>query len=148
MTRSGGRTLKSSSSSEIRVWPQGKTRRGLFPRIGEIIEADGSTQLGSVLRARGLDELPQLFNVLRGEMSLIGPRPDLVHQLAFYTEKDRRRLAMRPGITSLAQVSGRNSLSWRQRMNLEIEYVERFSLRLDAQIACVVDQKIHRVPGR
>jgi len=93
------------------------------------------TPLGARLRARGLDELPQLFNVLKGEMSLIGPRPDLDFQLQHYGGRDRRKLAMRPGITSLAQVSGRNTLPWRERTVLEVEYVDRFSLWLDLQIA-------------
>ena len=93
------------------------------------------TRLGAVLRPLGRDELPQLVNVLKGEMSLIGPRPDHDFQLPYYTERDHRKLAMRPGITSLAQVSGRNALSWQERMALEIEYVERFSLWLDIQIA-------------
>jgi len=93
------------------------------------------TRLGAVLRRWGLDELPQLYNVLRGDMSLVGPRPDHDFQLPYYTERDYGKLAMRPGITSLAQVSGRNVLSWRQRMALELEYVERFSLWLDLQIA-------------
>jgi lipopolysaccharide/colanic/teichoic acid biosynthesis glycosyltransferase len=93
------------------------------------------TRLGAKLRRLGLDELPQLVNVLRGAMSLIGPRPDHDFQLPYYTERDYRKLAMRPGITSLAQASGRNALPWRERMALEIEYVERFSLWLDVQIA-------------
>jgi lipopolysaccharide/colanic/teichoic acid biosynthesis glycosyltransferase len=110
-----------------------------------VLNADGSTRvvdgdprvtrLGAVLRRLGLDELPQLVNVLRGEMSLIGPRPDHDFQLPAYSQQDYRKLAMRPGITSLAQVSGHNALSWRERMALEIEYVERFSLGLDVQIA-------------
>jgi undecaprenyl phosphate N,N'-diacetylbacillosamine 1-phosphate transferase len=93
------------------------------------------TPLGARLRARGLDELPQLLNVLKGEMSLIGPRPDHDFQLQHYRHWDCRKLAMRPGITSLAQVSGRNALPWRVRTELEAEYVDRFSLWLDLQIA-------------
>jgi lipopolysaccharide/colanic/teichoic acid biosynthesis glycosyltransferase len=94
------------------------------------------TRAGRLLRRLGLDELPQLVNVLRGEMSLVGPRPDHVFQRADYRSGDYGKLAMRPGITSLAQVSGRNSLPWRERVALEVEYVERFSLWLDLQIAC------------
>lgn len=93
------------------------------------------THLGAKLRLLGLDELPQLLNVLKGEMSLVGPRPDHDFQRQYYADGDYRKLVMRPGITSLAQVSGRNALSWRERMALEIEYVERFSLWLDLQIA-------------
>jgi lipopolysaccharide/colanic/teichoic acid biosynthesis glycosyltransferase len=93
------------------------------------------TPLGATLRRFGLDELPQLINVLKGEMSLIGPRPDMACQLAHYGDDDHRKLAMRPGITSLAQVSGRNLLSWEHRMALEARYVEEFSLWLDLTIA-------------
>ena len=110
-----------------------------------VLEPDGSTRvvdgdprvtaLGAKLRRWGLDELPQLVNVLKGEMSLIGPRPDQDLQLQYYAEADYRKLALRPGITSLAQVSGRNTLQWRERMALEVEYVEHFSLWLDLQIA-------------
>ena len=102
-----------------------------------VVEGDPRvTRLGGRLRAHGLDELPQLLNVLKGEMSLIGPRPDHDFQLPQYRGRDHRKLAMRPGITSLAQVSGRNTLSWRERMALEVEYVDRFSLWLDLRIAC------------
>ena len=110
-----------------------------------VLNDDGSTRvvsgdprvtgLGAKLRLFALDELPQLLNVLRGEMSLVGPRPDLDFQLQHYRGSDWCRLAMRPGMTSLAQVSGRNTLTWRERMELEVEYVERFSLLLDLQIA-------------
>ncbi len=93
------------------------------------------TRVGARLRPRGLDELPQLVNVLRGEMSLIGPRPDHDFQLQHYAAGDYRKLAMRPGITSLAQVSGRNALPWRRRTELEIYYVDHFTLWLDLQIA-------------
>ncbi|MFC2030407.1 sugar transferase [Chloroflexota bacterium] len=91
--------------------------------------------LGARLRARGLGELPQLLNVLKGEMSLIGPRPDHDFQLRHYGGSDYRKLVMKPGITSLAQVSGRNTLPWRERTALEVEYVDRFSLWLDLQVA-------------
>ena len=93
------------------------------------------TRMGARLRPKGLDELPQLVNVLRGEMSLIGPRPDHDFQLQHYAAGDCRKLAMRPGITSLAQVSGRNALPWRRRTELEIYYVDHFTLWLDLQIA-------------
>jgi lipopolysaccharide/colanic/teichoic acid biosynthesis glycosyltransferase len=94
------------------------------------------TRAGRGLRRLGLDELPQLVNVLRGEMSLVGPRPDHVFQRADYRSGDYGKLAMRPGITSLAQVSGRNTLPWRERVALEVDYVDRFSLWLDLRVAC------------
>jgi lipopolysaccharide/colanic/teichoic acid biosynthesis glycosyltransferase len=92
------------------------------------------TRLGSVLRRLSVDELPQLLNVVRGEMSLVGPRPDRTWRLQQYTSHQRRRLEMKPGITGLAQVSGRNALSWRARNELDVCYVERWSLGLDLTI--------------
>src|SRR5262249_17400265 len=89
------------------------------------------TPLGKFLRASSLDELPQIFNVLRGDMSLVGPRPELPDQLRFYSETDKRRLSVRPGITGLAQLSGRNSLSWATRRQFDLEYVERQSFGFD-----------------
>lgn len=92
------------------------------------------TPVGRVLRKASLDELPQLFNVLRGEMSLVGPRPDQVDQIRFYTETERRKLDVRPGITGLAQISGRNNISWDRRKALDIEYVDRQSFWLDLSL--------------
>ena len=90
------------------------------------------TRVGRVLRATSLDELPQLVNVLRGDMSFVGPRPDLPHHVARYSPEQRRRLAMRPGITGWAQVNGRNSIPWERRIELDVEYVSRWWLGLDA----------------
>ena len=92
------------------------------------------TRAGRFLRL-GFDELPQLWNVLRGEMSLIGPRPDLPHALDLYQGEERLRLTMRPGLTGLAQVSGRVKIPWRERLALDIKYVRNYSLRLDLKIA-------------
>jgi undecaprenyl phosphate N,N'-diacetylbacillosamine 1-phosphate transferase len=92
------------------------------------------TPLGRFLRATSLDELPQLINVLKGEMSLVGPRPDQVDQLRFYTEREKERLKVRPGLTGLAQISGRNRITWEQRKALDVEYVERKSFWLDLVI--------------
>ncbi len=92
------------------------------------------TRLGRVLRRWGLDELPQLWNVLRGEMSLVGPRPTLPEQVAAYGAFERRRLAVRPGITGWAQIHGRNILSWPERIRLDVWYVEHISLGLDVRI--------------
>ena len=92
------------------------------------------TRVGKVLRNLGLDELPQLINVLRGEMSLVGPRPTLRYQVEQYDEFQLQRLLVRPGITSLAVVSGRNLLSWRERIELDVWYVTHWSLWLDAKI--------------
>jgi lipopolysaccharide/colanic/teichoic acid biosynthesis glycosyltransferase len=92
------------------------------------------TRVGRFLRGWGLDELPQLLNVLKKEMSLVGPRPTLPYQAACYDEVQRRRLEISPGITSLAVVSGRNELPWPERMKLDVQYVEHRSLRLDLWI--------------
>jgi lipopolysaccharide/colanic/teichoic acid biosynthesis glycosyltransferase len=92
------------------------------------------TRVGALLRRTSLDELPNLVNVLRGEMSLIGPRPTVPEQVAVYTERQRGRLAIRPGITGWAQVNGRAALPWGQRIELDLDYIERRSLWLDLQI--------------
>jgi sugar transferase EpsL len=92
------------------------------------------TRSGQFLRRTSLDELPQLLNVLKGEMSLVGPRPDLVDQVANYSAADRRRLGVRPGITGWSQVHGREEISWPERFEQDAWYVENWSLLLDARI--------------
>jgi lipopolysaccharide/colanic/teichoic acid biosynthesis glycosyltransferase len=92
------------------------------------------TRVGALLRRSSLDELPNLVNVLRGEMSLIGPRPTLPAQVVQYTARERERLAVKPGITGWAQVNGRASLPWSERIELDLYYVEHRSLALDLQI--------------
>jgi lipopolysaccharide/colanic/teichoic acid biosynthesis glycosyltransferase len=92
------------------------------------------TKVGRFLRATSLDELPQLWNVLRGEMSLIGPRPTLRYQVERYTDRQRRRLEVRPGLTGWAQIHGRASLPWEDRIELDVWYVEHRSPRVDLKI--------------
>jgi lipopolysaccharide/colanic/teichoic acid biosynthesis glycosyltransferase len=92
------------------------------------------TRVGALLRRTSLDELPNLLNVLRGEMSLIGPRPTLPVQVAQYSQRQRGRLAVKPGITGWAQVNGRASLPWAERIELDLYYVEHRSLALDLKI--------------
>ncbi len=92
------------------------------------------TRVGAFLRRYSLDELPNLVNVLRGDMSLIGPRPTLPTQVEQYTERQRGRLAIRPGITGWAQVNGRTSLPWSERIELDLWYVEHRSLKVDLEI--------------
>jgi lipopolysaccharide/colanic/teichoic acid biosynthesis glycosyltransferase len=92
------------------------------------------TRIGQLLRKTSIDELPQLWNVLRGEMSLVGPRPTLAYQVEQYTERQRRRLEVKPGLTGWAQVNGRASLSWPERIELDVWYVEHRSLALDLRI--------------
>jgi lipopolysaccharide/colanic/teichoic acid biosynthesis glycosyltransferase len=92
------------------------------------------TRVGRVLRRLSIDELPQLWNVVRGEMSLIGPRPTLRYQVEQYTPRQRKRLEVRPGITGWAQVHGRAALPWDERIELDVWYVEHRSPRIDLQI--------------
>jgi len=92
------------------------------------------TRVGTFLRRTSLDELPQLFNVLKGEMSLVGPRPTLAFQVARYDEVQRRRLLVKPGITGWAQINGRNAIPWEDRIKLDVWYVENWSLTLDFYI--------------
>ena len=92
------------------------------------------TRFGRILRSTSLDELPGLWNVLRGDMSLVGPRPLLVQYLPRYSERHRRRHEVRPGITGLAQISGRNAITWTQKLDLDVDYVDRCSFALDARI--------------
>ncbi len=95
---------------------------------------DRITRLGNFLRRYSLDELPNLWNVVRGEMSIVGPRPTLAVQVEQYTERQRGRLAVKPGITGWAQVNGRASLPWPERIELDLWYVEHRSLALDLRI--------------
>jgi len=92
------------------------------------------TRVGAFLRRTSIDELPNLINVLRGEMSLIGPRPTIQVQVDQYTDRQRRRLEARPGLSGWAQVNGRASLPWAERIELDLEYLERASLRMDLKI--------------
>jgi lipopolysaccharide/colanic/teichoic acid biosynthesis glycosyltransferase len=92
------------------------------------------TRVGALLRRTSLDELPNLVNVLRGEMSIVGPRPTVPVQVQQYTERQRLRLAVKPGITGWAQVNGRASLPWHERIELDLWYIEHRSLRLDLEI--------------
>lgn len=92
------------------------------------------TRMGRFLRHTSLDELPQVFNVLQGEMSLVGPRPTLAYQVAAYNDFQRRRLLVKPGITGWAQVNGRNAIPWEERIKLDVWYVDHWSLRLDLLI--------------
>ncbi len=101
---------------------------------GQAPDAERLTPFGRKLRATSLDELPELVNVVKGEMSLVGPRPLRMGYLPLYTERQARRHDVRPGLTGLAQASGRNSVDWAERLELDVQYVEQRSLRLDAKI--------------
>lgn len=92
------------------------------------------TKFGKLLRSTSLDELPELFNILKGDMSIIGPRPLLVTYLPYYTEEERLRHSVRPGLTGLAQVSGRNYLDWDRRLQKDVEYVKNLSFWMDLKV--------------
>ena len=109
--------------------------RTLTPGVGIVSTPhDHVTRVGAWLRRWGLDELPQLWNVLRGDMSLVGPRPTLPQQVARYGAFERQRLAVRPGLTGWAQVHGRNAIPWPERIDLDVWYVRHQSLQLDVRI--------------
>jgi lipopolysaccharide/colanic/teichoic acid biosynthesis glycosyltransferase len=97
-------------------------------------DAERITRAGRILRRLSLDELPQLVNVLRGEMSIVGPRPTLPYQVERYDERQRQRLSVRPGLTGLAQLRGRNAITWARRIEYDLEYVEARSFALDVRI--------------
>ena len=97
-------------------------------------DSERLTKFGSMLRSTSLDEFPEMFNILKGDMSLIGPRPLLVEYLPYYTEEERLRHSVRPGLTGLAQVSGRNYLAWDKRLAKDVEYVNHISFIMDVRI--------------
>ena len=97
-------------------------------------DAERLTKIGKLVRSTSLDEIPQLLNVIKGDMSLIGPRPLLVQYLPLYNEKQKRRHEIRPGITGWAQVNGRNAISWEEKFELDVWYVENLTMILDIKI--------------
>ena len=115
---------------------------------GELLsDSERLTSFGRLLRSTSLDELPEFWNVLKGDMSLVGPRPLLVEYLDRYTPEQARRHEVRPGITGLAQVSGRNELSWDERFALDVWYVDNHSLWLDLKILAMTIWKVVRRTG-
>jgi len=121
----------------FRVWKFRTMIAGAIRQGPGVTVARGDTRItgvGRFLRSFGLDELPQLLNVLTGEMSLVGPRPTFLYQVERYDAVQKRRLLVKPGITSLAVVSGRNALSWAERIKLDVWYVEHWSFWLDFRI--------------
>jgi len=127
---------------KFRTMTDARDRQGcLLPDI------DRMTSLGTKMRCFSLDELPQLWNVLKGDMSLVGPRPLLPEYLPRYSERQRRRHEVKPGITGWAQVNGRNSLTWEQRFELDIWYVEHRSFWLDLKILLMTVVNVLRREG-
>lgn len=117
-------------------------REALDPRGLPLPDGERLHPLGAFLRRTSLDELPELWNVLRGDMSLVGPRPLLPEYLPRYTAFQRRRHEVRPGITGWAQVNGRNDLTWEQKFELDVWYVDHWSLWLDARILWMTVRKV------
>lgn len=105
-------------------------------------DAQRLTKLGKFLRETSLDEIPQFFNVLKGDMSFIGPRPLLVRYLPYYTKRERLRHSVRPGITGLAQVNGRNCIDWDEKLAFDVQYAENVSLLGDIKIALSTAEKV------
>lgn len=110
-------------------------------------DAERLTKIGAFVRKTSLDEIPQLINVLKGDMSLIGPRPLLTSYLPLYNEFQKRRHDVRPGITGWAQVNGRNAISWHQKFEYDVWYVEHFSLWVDLKILMKTIQKVLQSEG-
>jgi lipopolysaccharide/colanic/teichoic acid biosynthesis glycosyltransferase len=127
-----GREGRPFEMLKLRTMVSGAERIGAGLAVNE--NDSRITRVGAFLRRTSLDELPNLLNVLRGEMSLIGPRPTLPAQVASYTPRQRARLAIRPGITGWAQVNGRAALPWSERIELDLHYIEHRSLALDLRI--------------
>jgi lipopolysaccharide/colanic/teichoic acid biosynthesis glycosyltransferase len=143
--KAAGLNGKSFEQWKLRTMVDGARERGDYfetswsdPRI---------TRVGRFLRRWSIDELPQLWNVIRGEMSLVGPRPAFYEVAEKYSADQRRRLAMRPGLTGLAQVSGRNSLSWEERMELDASYIQNYSLWMDCGILAQTIPALLRFEG-
>ena len=105
------------------------------------------TSFGMKLRSTSLDELPELFNVLKGDMSLVGPRPLLVEYLKLYSKEQNKRHNMKPGITGLAQINGRNSISWSEKLKYDVEYVDNFNILLDIKILFITIYKVIKREG-
>lgn len=112
-----------------------RTMRDAYDKNGNPLpDAERLTKLGKFIRTTSIDELPQMFNVLKGDMSLIGPRPLLVEYLPLYNARQRRRHEVRPGISGLAQVNGRNAISWEEKFEYDVQYVENFGFMMDLKI--------------
>lgn len=122
-----------------------RTMAELYDTQGQLLPDEARyIEFGGWIRKLSLDELPQFINVLKGDMSLIGPRPLLLRYSPYYSEKERQRFTVRPGITGLAQVSGRNTSTWKDRLSHDVTYVETLSFKLDAQILCLTILKVVR----
>ena len=127
-----GRDGKVFACVKFRTMVVGAENQGLGLEVAQ--DDDRITRVGQLLRNWTFDEVPQLINVLKGDMSIVGPRPTVPEQVARYTTRDRRRLQVKPGMAGWAWIHGRNSIPWRERIDLDIWYVDNWSLALDARI--------------
>ena len=125
-----------------------KTMNDRKDRDGNLLsDAERLTAIGSFVRKTSLDEIPQLINIIKGDMSLIGPRPLLVEYLPLYNETQKRRHSVRPGITGWAQVNGRNAISWSQKFEYDVWYVDQISVSLDIKIFWLTIIKVFKSEG-
>ncbi len=129
------------------VWKFRTMRDAVGPDGKPLPDEQRLTRLGQFLRSTSLDELPQLWNVLKGELSLVGPRPLLMQYLERYTPRQARRHEVKPGITGWAQINGRNALSWDEKFELDVWYVDHWSLWLDAKILAKTAVQVVRRSG-
>jgi len=135
-------------NGKVFVLTKFKTMNDHRDAAGQLLpDAERLTGLGKIIRKTSLDELPQLWSVLKGDMSLIGPRPLLVEYLPLYSEEQNKRHAVRPGITGWAQVNGRNALSWEEKFKHDVWYVENLSFILDMKIIWLTVIKIFKGEG-
>lgn len=132
---------------EEKIFELVKFRTMLHPDKDHITDEQRLTSVGRFLRSTSLDELPTLWNVLKGDMSLVGPRPLLVSYLKHYSPEQARRHEVRPGVTGLAQALGRNALSWEERFRLDVEYVDNRSLILDLKVLLLTVRSVLRREG-
>lgn len=124
-----------------------RTMTDVDPARGLVTDAERLTPFGARLRATSLDELPTLWNIVRGDMSLVGPRPLLMRYLPLYSPEQARRHDVRPGLTGLAQVNGRNALSWEDKFRYDVEYVDRHTLAMDLKILWATARAVLRREG-
>lgn len=110
-------------------------------------DEDRITKFGKMLRSTSLDELPELFNILKGDMSIVGPRPLLVEYLELYNEEQRHRHDVRPGLTGLAQISGRNAISWEDKFKKDVEYIRKITFMGDIKIVFITIKKVIKKEG-
>lgn len=137
-----GRGTKHFDLYKFRTMTDAKDNQG-----NPLPDADRITEFGAILRKTSLDELPELINVLKGDLSLVGPRPLLTRYLPYYTERERRRFDIKPGLTGWAQIHGRNSVSWDERLSYDIWYADNVSLALDLRILFKTLQMVFRRQG-